>query len=95
MADSWQVVWISQDPLPDARAFVAQHQIADGRVLTDLPWRLYWRLGLHAVPTTAIVGPDGVVERIWLGRVDEDDLQEIVAFFTSMEEADSRNMDMK
>jgi hypothetical protein len=47
------------------------------------------------MPTTAIVGPDGVVRRIWHGRVDEGSLQEVVAFFTSADEVDSGEKGMK
>lgn len=75
----WNVVWLSSDPVPDARAFVGNLRIENDHVLAEIPWRLFERLRLHRVPRAVLVNRDGTVERVWTGRLELQDMRDLFA----------------
>jgi hypothetical protein len=74
-----KVVWISRDPLPATRDYLANHRLL-GVVLTDVPYPVYAQLALRLVPQTTAIGRDGVVEQVWSGKIGDTRWREIDEF---------------
>jgi hypothetical protein len=63
-----QVVWVSQEPLPETRAFFKAQGVED-LVISEVSHYSYLELGLNTVPQTFVVGPDGIVGALKVGRI--------------------------
>lgn len=83
-AGKFTVIGVNQqEPLDTAASFTSEFGVTypilldrDGQVSTG------YRIG-RGLPVSVLVGPDGVVERIYLGRISEDDLAALVAEYAS------------
>lgn len=77
----WRVVWVSRDPV----AFTAEHlgkgDASECEILADPPYRTYLQLGMGAVPKTIAVGAGGVVERVWEGKLQPAEWNQIASYF--------------
>lgn len=74
-----KVVWISRDPLLATSEYLSKDRPA-GIVLIDVPHRVYAQLALRFVPQTTAIGRDGIVERVWRGKIGEMRWREIDEF---------------
>ena len=66
-----RVLWVSRDPIEITRDCCVKHGIPLSDVLADPPYRTFAQLGLTRVPNTFLVEPDGRVEKVWAGRLDQ------------------------
>ena len=81
-----RVLWVSRDPMEITRDYCMKHGIRLSDTLADPPYRTYVQLGLARVPNTVLVGPNGRVERVWTGRLDQAGWNSIFAYFGEREE---------
>ena len=77
----WRVLWISRDPIGITADEVGRQGISSIEILADPPYRTYLQLAMGAVPKTIVVGTDGTVQRVWQGRLQNDDWKQIAAYF--------------
>ena len=75
----WRVLWVSRDPVQLTTERFTHEKTND--VLADPPYHTYLELGLGAVPNTIAVGAGGVVDRIWKGRLQPAEWDQIAAYF--------------
>ena len=64
------------------REYCGAQGIPYGDVLADPPEATYEQLGLRVVPRTIVVGPGGIVEKVWSGQLDASEWNEIFSFFS-------------
>ena len=81
-----RVLWVSRDPIEITRDYCVKHAIPLSDVLADPPYRTFAQLGLARVPNTLLVGSDGMVEKVWAGRLDQAGWGTIFAFFGERQE---------
>ncbi len=74
--DEWEVMWLSRDPWEKTREFALERGFT-GHVLSEFSTREYRQVGLRLVPRTIIVSPNGVVENIWVGRLEEEQWSDV------------------
>ncbi len=84
-----RVLWVSRDPIEITRDYCVKHGISLSDVLADPPYRTFAQLGLARVPNTLLVGPDGRVEKVWAGRLDQSGWDTMFAFFGDRQETAS------
>jgi len=84
-----RVLWVSRDPIEITRDYCVKHGIPLSDVLADPPYRTFAQLGLARVPNTLLVGPDGRVEKVWVGRLDQAGWDTMFAFFGERQETAS------
>lgn len=84
-----RVLWVSRDPIEITRDYCVKHGIPLSDVLADPPYRTFAQLGLARVPNTLLVGPDGRVEKVWVGRLDQAGWDTMFAFFSERQETTS------
>jgi hypothetical protein len=84
-----RVLWVSRDPIEITRDYCVKHGISLSDVLADPPCRTFAQLGLARVPNTLLVGPDGRVEKVWVGRLDQAGWDTMSAFFGERQETAS------
>ena len=83
------VLWVSRDPIEITRDYCVKHGIPLSDVLADPPYRTFAQLGLTRVPNTLLVEPDGRVEKVWAGRLDQVGWDTMFAFFGERQETAS------
>jgi peroxiredoxin len=76
-----RVLWVSRDPIELTREYCLKHGIPLIDAVADPPYRTYAQLGLARVPNTILVGPDGTVEKVWAGRLDQAGWNSMFAYF--------------
>jgi peroxiredoxin len=76
-----RVLWVSRDPIEVTREYCLKHGIPLIDAVADPPYRTYAQLGLARVPNTVSVGPDGTVEKVWAGRLDQAGWNSMFAYF--------------
>ena len=85
-----RVLWLSRDPMEITRDYCLKHGIALSNTLADPPYRTFLQLGLARVPNTVLVGPGGMVEKVWAGRMDQAGWNTMFAYFGERQDAASR-----
>jgi peroxiredoxin len=76
-----RVLWVSRDPVEVTREYCLRHGVPLDDVVADPPYRTYLQLGLARVPNTVLVGPDGTVEKVWSGSLDQAGWNSVFAYF--------------
>ncbi len=84
-----RVLWVSRDPIEITRDYCAKHGIRLSDALADPPYRTFAQLGLARVPNTMLVRPDGTVEKVWAGRLDQAGWDTMFAYFGERQETAS------
>jgi hypothetical protein len=84
-----RILWVSRDPIEITRDYCVKHGIPLSDVLADPPYRTFAQLGLTRVPNTLLVEPDGRVEKVWAGRLDQVGWDTMFAFFGERQETAS------
>jgi hypothetical protein len=69
---------VTRSKSPD---YCAKHDIRLSDTLADPPYRTFAQLGLARVPNTVLVGPEGRVEKVWVGRLDQAGWNAMFAYF--------------
>lgn len=77
----WRVLWVSRDPIGLTSDYAKQEDIPTSNIVADPPHRTYMELSLEAVPNTVVVGPGGIVVKVWRGELAPEKLDEISAYF--------------
>src|SRR6267154_464181 len=75
------VLWVSRDPIEITRDYCVKHGISLSDVLADPPYRTFAQLGLARVPNTVLVGTEGRVDKVWVGRLDQAGWNAMFAYF--------------
>jgi peroxiredoxin len=76
-----RVLWVSRDPIEITRDYCSKNGISLSDVLADPPYRTFAQLGLARVPNTVLVGTEGRVEKVWVGRLDQAGWNAMFAYF--------------
>lgn len=76
-----KVLWVSRDPVAVTNEYCRRVQIPVSNVVADPPNSTFKQLGLQAVPDTIVVGPGGMVEKVWTGAVDSDKSATVFGYF--------------
>jgi hypothetical protein len=76
-----RVLWVSRDPIEITRDYCSKSGISLSDVLADPPYRTFAQLGLARVPNTVLVGTEGRVEKVWVGRLDQAGWNAMFAYF--------------
>lgn len=76
-----RVLWVSRDPIEVTRDYCLKQGIPLTDAVADPPYRTYLQLGLSRVPNTLLVGPGGIVEMVWAGRLDQPGWNRISEYF--------------
>jgi len=80
-----RVLWVSRDPSEVTREYCLKHCIPLAVTLADPPYRTFAQLGLARVPNTLLVGGEGRVEKVWVGRLDQAGWNTMFAYFGELE----------
>jgi len=80
-----QVLWVSRDPIEVTKNYCLRHGIPLAVTLADPPYRTFVQLGLARVPNTVLVGGNGMVEKVWAGRLDQAGWNTMFAYFGELE----------
>lgn len=83
----WRVVWVSRDPIPLTTDYCRTQGIPLKDVIAEPPMETYDQLGLRVVPRTIVVGPGGIVQKVWSGEFDTTQWREILSFLKLSEKA--------
>jgi len=75
------VLWVSRDPIEITRDYCSKNGISLSDVLADPPYRTFAQLGLARVPNTVLVGTEGRVEKVWVGRLNQAGWNAMFAYF--------------
>jgi peroxiredoxin len=75
-----RLIWLSRDSVESTRDYCEKAGIVPSDVFADPPNRTYIQLGLQVVPNTIVVGPGGIVEKVWTGPLDESKAEQVLAF---------------
>jgi peroxiredoxin len=78
--DRWKVAWMSRDPVLITRKYCERTNIPLTEVFAEPAQRTYVRLGLQSVPSVIVIGPGGVVEKVWTGRLKPEQLKEMAEY---------------
>jgi len=84
-----RVLWVSRDPSEVTREYCLKHGIPLAVTLADPPYRTFAQLGLARVPNTLLVGGEGRVEKVWVGRLDQAGWNTMFAYFGERQETAS------
>lgn len=84
-----RVLWVSRDPVEITRNYCVKHGIRLSDTLADPPYRTFAQLGLARVPNTVLVGAEGRVEKVWVGRLDQAGWNTMFTYFGERQEAAS------
>ena len=76
-----RVLWVSRDPIEITRDYCSKNGISLSDVLADPPYRTFAQLGLARVPNTVLVGTEGRVEKVWVGRLDQAGWNAMFSYF--------------
>lgn len=77
----WRIVWVSRDPTTPTIDYCRAQGIPFSDVVAEPPEATYAQLGLRAVPKMILVGPGGVVEKVWSGQLDDAQWKDVFSFF--------------
>jgi peroxiredoxin len=66
---NWRVLWVSRDDMDSTVEYCRKHQIQLSSVVAEPPYRTYLQLGLSRVPNTLVVGPGGIIQKVWPGQL--------------------------
>ena len=80
-----RVLWVSRDPIGITRDYCTKHGIPLSDTLADPPYRTFAQLGLARVPNTLLVGANGTVEKVWVGRLDQAGWNTMFTYFGERE----------
>jgi peroxiredoxin len=86
---SVRILWVSRDPIEITRDYCVKHGIRLSDTLADPSFRTYLQLGLARVPNTVLVGANGMVEKVWPGRLDQAGWNTVFAYFGETQKAAS------
>ena len=88
---SFAVVGISQDKggMAVAKAFLLQHGAIKFPLYVDPKGQLYRDLGIRGLPTTIVIGKDGVVDSTFEGPA-EWDKAEFITYFLSLSQSTTK-----
>lgn len=78
---AWRVVWVSRDSVEATRAYCENNDVPISDVLADPTHNTYVQLGLQKVPHVIAIRPDGIVDRVWRGRLDRAQMESMGAYF--------------
>ena len=81
-----RAVWVSRDPIEVTKDYCLKHGIHLSDTLADPSHRTFVQLGLARVPNTMLVRADGMVEKVWPGRLDQAGWNAMFAYFGEREE---------
>lgn len=84
-----RILWVSRNPIDITRDYCVKHGIRLSDTLADPSYRTYLQLGLARVPNTLLVGPNGIVEKVWPGRLDQASWKTVFAYFGETQKAAS------
>lgn len=76
----WHVIWVSRDPIALTAEYSKAREIPSDEVLAEPPEATYSQLGLRAVPKTIVVGPGGIVERVWSGQLNTSAWRDVFSY---------------
>lgn len=68
----WRTVWVSRESVEPTVTYCEKNNIPTSETVAVPPYSTYLQLGMTAVPQVITVGPGGIVERVWMGRLDKD-----------------------
>lgn len=74
-------LWVSRDTVTATRAYSENIRMPLSNVVADPPNRTFVQLGLQAVPNTIVVGPGGLVEKVWSGALDRETAPAVFSYF--------------
>lgn len=94
-ANGWGVVWVSNGRLGDTQAFAREENLSVGRVIAEVPERVYMQLGLGFVPQVLAVRSGGVVEHVWTGEITPARAASVLGFVRAARYGDARSMNSK
>jgi len=77
----WRVLWVSRDPISLTSSYCAQHEIPSAEVLAEPTYATHLQLALGFVPNTVAVGPGGVIEKVWTGKMNAEQWQQVFSYF--------------
>jgi peroxiredoxin len=77
----WRVIWVSRDGMNDSIEYSRKHHIPLSDILADPPYRTYVQLGLSRVPNTLVVGPGGIIQKVWPGQMANAKWKEVFGYF--------------
>ncbi len=80
-----RVLWVSRDPIEITRDYCLKRGIRLSDTLADPPYRTFAQLGLARVPNTLLVGANGTVEKVWVGRLDQAGWNTMFTYFGERE----------
>jgi peroxiredoxin len=80
-----RVLRVSRDPIGITRDYCTKHGIPLSDTLADPPYRTFAQLGLARVPNTLLVGANGTVEKVWVGRLDQAGWNTMFTYFGERE----------
>ena len=76
-----RVLWVSRDPIEITKEYCLKHGIPLSDTLADPPYRTYTQLGLAWVPNRVLVRAEGIVEKVWAGRLDQASWNTMLTYF--------------
>jgi|GEM_PF-1453990 peroxiredoxin len=68
----WRTVWVSRESVESTEKYCQTNTIPNSETVATPPYSTYIQLGMTAVPQVITVGPGGIVEHVWIGRLDKD-----------------------
>jgi len=77
----WSLLWLSRSSVEATRDYCVRAGIAGSTVLADPPYRTYTQFGLARVPNTIVIGPNGLIEKVWVGQLDANGWSGLFAYF--------------
>lgn len=77
----WRVVWISRDSIETTKRHFLANNLSLMDTFAEPTNTTYSALSLYAVPSMIVVGHDGVVQRVWSGRLRPKKCMELSQFF--------------
>jgi hypothetical protein len=67
----WRVMWVSRDSTNGTLDYCRTQGIPFSEVVAEPPESTYVQLGLRAVPKMILIGPGGIVEKVWSGQLED------------------------
>lgn len=86
----WRVVWVSRDPIVLTTDYCREQGIPYKDVMAEPPEATYDQLGLRIVPRTIVIGPGGIVEKVWSGQLDRTQWDEVLSFLNLSDNTSAR-----
>jgi peroxiredoxin len=67
--NGWTVIWLSRDPIDITMRHCVRAGIPKDDVVAEPTFQTYYQFALASVPSTTVVGPGGIIEKVWSGRL--------------------------